>query len=79
MDKINSECKNAQNGVGQKKENIAKIESELRRLQDKRNYINSSKQETQNRGKVLSSLMTAQSQGKLKGVHGRLGDQGSIP
>lgn len=40
--------------------------------------MKSSQQENKEKSKVLKSLLEAQKRGMLKGIHGRLGDLGSI-
>ena len=40
--------------------------------------MNNAQSESRNRSQVLTSLLAAQEKGLLSGIHGRLGDLGSI-
>ena len=53
-------------------------EQKISELSEKLNYMRQSHQSQVSRNRITAELKNAQRQGKLKGVHGRLGDLGTI-
>lgn len=75
---ILKEQQEAEAAIRQLRATIQAADAELNGLKEKRNQIQRTKQEASSQRNVLSSLLNAQKQGQLSGVHGRLGDLGEI-
>ena len=54
------------------------VEQHIRETTEKVNHMRQSRNQTVNRHRITSELKKAQREGKLKGIHGRLGDLGTI-
>lgn len=77
-EQINKELEDTQKASVARINDVRQTEQELKQLKEKQTIMKNSQNESRNRSTVLTSLLQAQERGLLSGIHGRLGDQGSI-
>ena len=60
------------------REKSQELEQKIRQAAEKKNHMQQAMNSVENRHKIINALKQAQREGILKGVHGRLGDLGTI-